>query len=109
MRHLFKKICSIGIADEWMCLINPIGMSHENYISCSAQEQQIWKIISREILNLSLNAKNCISKNMAPFLYVFRTKFCIQREIKNFTQNHFPNLLFLCTVTYHIQSSHIVI
>ena len=45
-------------------------------LSYSAQEQQIWKIISREILNLFLNAKFCISKNMAPFLYVFRTGPC---------------------------------
>ena len=45
-------------------------------VSCSAQEKQFWKIILREILNLSLNAKFCISKNMAPFLYVFRTGPC---------------------------------
>ena len=45
-------------------------------LSCSAREQQIWKIISGEILNLSLNAKFCISKNMAHFLYVFRTGPC---------------------------------
>ena len=49
---------------DWLCLC------------CSAQEQQIWEIISREILNLSLNAKFCISQNMAPFLYVFRTGPC---------------------------------
>ena len=30
-----------------------------------AHEQQIWQVISRKILNLSLNAKICISKNMA--------------------------------------------
>ena len=42
----------------------------------SAQEQQIWKIISREIFNLSLNVKFCISKNMAFFLCVFRTGPC---------------------------------
>ena len=45
-------------------------------LSCSAQEQQIWKIVSREILNLSLKVKFCISKNMALFLYVFRTGPC---------------------------------
>ena len=27
-------------------------------------------------------------------------KFCIQRKIKNFTRNDFPNLLQLCTATY---------
>ena len=33
--------------------------------------------------------------------YVLRNaKFCIQREIKNFIRNDFPNLLFLCTATY---------
>ena len=61
-------------------------------ISCSAQEQQIWEIILREILNLSLNAKFCISKNLALSYmsleqgHVFRNaNLCIQRQIKNFT------------------------
>ena len=58
-------------------LYHGVGGSHiKEFISCSAQEQQIWEIISREILNLSLNVKFCISKNMAPFLYVFRTGPC---------------------------------
>ena len=46
-----------------------------NDICCSAQELQIWEIISREILNLSLNAKFYISKNMALFLYYLGKKF----------------------------------
>ena len=37
-----------------------------------AHEQQISKVILREILNLSWNAKICISKNMALFLLFFR-------------------------------------
>ena len=52
---------------------------NQKLICCSAQEQQIWKIVSREILNLSLKVKFCISKNMAPFLYVFRTGPCSQK------------------------------
>ena len=36
-------------------------------LSRGAHEQQIWQVISRKILNLSLNAKICISKNMALF------------------------------------------
>ena len=44
-----------------------------------AHEQQIWQVISREILNLSLNSKICISKNMALFLYVFGIGPCFQK------------------------------
>ena len=50
-----------------------------SWISYSAQEQQIWKIVLHEILNLSLNAKFCISKNMALFLYVFTTGSCFSK------------------------------
>ena len=63
----------------WMELNqNPRIKAHFS-LSGSAQEQQILKIISREILNLSLNANFCISKNMAPFLYVFRTGPCFKK------------------------------
>ena len=33
---------------------------------------------------------------------LWNAKFCIQRQIKNFTRNDFSNSLFLCTVTYLI-------
>ena len=59
--------------DQWN--FNTKNIKHST-LSCSAQEEQVWKIISRKILNLSLNAKFCIFKNMAPFLYVFRTGPC---------------------------------
>ena len=45
-------------------------------LSRSAHEQQIWKGISREILNLPLNAKICISKIIALFWYLFRKGPC---------------------------------
>ena len=37
-------------------------------LSRGAHEQQIWEVILREILNLSWNAKICISENKAMFL-----------------------------------------
>ena len=41
------------------------------------------------------------SKNIYERGHVLRyAKFCIQRQIKNFTRNDFPKLLFLCTATY---------
>ena len=45
-------------------------------ISRGVHEQQIWQVILREILNLCLNAKICIFKKMALFLYVFRLEPC---------------------------------
>ena len=52
------------------------GLAKKKSLGRGAHEQQIWKVISREILNLSRNAKICISKNMALFLYVFRIGPC---------------------------------
>ena len=69
---------SLPLPPAYPCA-NRIGLDQVSTVRCSAQEEQIWKIISREILNLSLNAKFCISKNMAPLLYVFRTGPCFQK------------------------------
>ena len=41
------------------------------------------------------------SKHILDKGHVLRNaNFCIQRQIKNFTQNDLPNLLLVCTTTY---------
>ena len=54
------------------------GMFPNRYsrIYRGAHKQQISVVISREILNLFLNAKICIFKNIAFSLYVFRIGLC---------------------------------